>query len=125
MANDLNQVKIDGRLVEAPKLKELENGARVATLRIANNRYYKGKDDPEWKEKAAFFEVVAWNALADKVTTMAKGQPVHIEGALGQDQWKDALGGQHSKIVIEAMKVEERELKRERSEERAGAGAEL
>ena len=51
MANDLNQVKIDGRLVEAPKIKQLDGGARVATMRIANNRYFKGKEEPEWKEK--------------------------------------------------------------------------
>lgn len=46
MANDLNQVKIEGRLVDAPKIKFLENGSRVATMRLANNRYFKGRDDP-------------------------------------------------------------------------------
>ena len=45
---------------------------------------------------------------------MAKGQPVHIEGALGQDQWTDDEGKPHSRIVIEAAKIEEREVKRER-----------
>ena len=67
----------------------------------------------------------AWNALADSVANMAKGQPVHIEGALGQDQWTDDERKQHSRIVIEATKIEVRELKRERSEERQGAGVEL
>ena len=125
MANDLNQVRIDGRLVDAPKVKQLDSGARVATLKVANNRYYKGKEDRDWKEKAGFFEVEAWNALADSVANMAKGQPVHIEGALGQDQWTDDEGKPHSRIVIEATKVEVRELKRERSEERQGSGVEL
>jgi len=125
MASDLNQVRIDGRLVEAPKVKLLESGARVATLKIANNRYFKGKEEQDWKEKACFFEVNAWNALADSVSSMSKGQPVHVEGALGQDQWTDADGKQHSRIVIEATKVEARELKRERAGERQGAGMEL
>src|SRR5208337_3423815 len=125
MANDLNQVRIDGRLVEAPKVKQLDSGARVATWKIANNRYYKGKEDPDWKEKAGFFEVEAWNALADSVANMTKGQPVHIEGALGQDRWTDDEKKQHSRIVIEATKIEVRELKRERSEEREESGMEL
>ena len=73
MANDLNQVKIDGRLVEAPKIKQLDSGARVATIRIANNRYFKGKEEPEWKEKTGFFEVQAWNALADSVSEHEQG----------------------------------------------------
>ncbi len=125
MANDLNQVRIDGRLVEAPRVKLLDSGSRVATLKIANNRYFKGKEDPEWKEKTGFFEVEAWNALADSVSGMSKGQPVHIEGALGQDQWTDGEGKPHSRIVIEATKVELRELTRDRSEERQGSGVEL
>ena len=125
MASDLNQVKIDGRLVDTPKINELSSGARVATLKVANNRYYKGKEDPDWKEKAGFFEVEAWNALADSVANMTKGQPVHIEGALGQNRWTDDEKKQHSRIVIEATKIEVRELKRERSEEREESGMEL
>jgi single stranded DNA-binding protein len=125
MASDLNQVKIDGRLVDTPKINELSSGARVATLKVANNRYYKGKEDPDWKEKASFFEVEAWNALADSVANMTKGQPVHIEGALGQSRWTDDEKKQHSRIVIEATKIEVRELKRERSEEREESGMEL
>ena len=125
MANDLNQVRIDGRLVDAPKVKFLDSGARVATLKVANNRYYKGREDPDWKEKTGFFEVEAWNALADSVAGMSKGQPVHIEGALGQDQWTDGDNKPRSRVVIEATKIEVRELKRERSEERQGAGVEL
>jgi single stranded DNA-binding protein len=125
MANDLNQVRIDGRLVDAPKVKFLDSGARVATLKVANNRYYKGRENPDWKEKTGFFEVEAWNALADSVAGMSKGQPVHIEGALGQDQWTDGDNKPHSRVVIEATKIEVRELKRERSEERQGAGVEL
>jgi single-strand DNA-binding protein len=124
MANDLNQVRIDGRLVETPKVKQLESGARVATLRIANNRYFKGKEK-EWNEKTGFFEVEAWNTLADSVSSLNKGQPVHVEGALSQDQWTDGEGKQHSRVVIVSTKVEARELKRERSEERQGAGVEL
>ena len=129
MANDLNQVRIDGRLVEAPKIKQLDGGARVATMRIANNRYFKGKEEPEWKEKTGFFEVEAWNALADSVFSMSKGQSVHIEGGLGQDQWTDSEGKQHSRILIEANTIEAREVNREkvqeRRQERQGSGVEL
>ena len=125
MASDLNEVKIDGRLVDTPKINELGSGARVATLKVANNRYYKGKEDPDWKEKAGFFEVEAWNALADSVANITKGQPVHIEGALGQNRWTDDEKKQHSRIVIEATRIEVRELKRERSEGREESGMEL
>ena len=126
MASDLNQVKIDGRLVETPKIKLLDGGARVATIRVANNRYFKGRDDPEWKERTGYFDVQAWNTLADAVVGMSKGQPVHVEGALGQDQWTDAEGKQQSRVLVEASKVELRELKREKAESRnQEAGVEL
>ena len=126
MANDLNQVKIEGRLVDAPKIKFLENGSRVATMRLANNRYFKGRDDPEWKERNGYFDVQAWNSLADSVSGLSKGQPVRIEGALGQDQWSDSDGKQHSRVLIEAGKVELRELKREKGQDKSQeAGVEL
>ena len=51
MANDLNQVRIDGRLVEEPKIKQLDGGARVATIRIANNRYFKGKEERSGRKR--------------------------------------------------------------------------
>jgi single-strand DNA-binding protein len=125
MASDLNQIKMDGRLAGDPKVKELEGGARVATVRVANNRYFKGRDEPEWKERTGFFEVQGWNAMVDTLAGLTKGQPVHIEGALGQDNWTDAEGKPHSRIMIEATKVEQRELKREKVEERRGSAHEL
>ena len=60
---------------------------------------------------------------------MSKGQSVHIEGGLGQDQWTDAEGKQHSRILIEANTIEAREVNREkvqeRRQERQGSGVEL
>ena len=126
MANDLNQVKIEGRLVDVPKIKFFDNGSRVATMRLANNRYFKGRDDPEWKERNGFFDVQAWNSMADLVSGLSKGQPLRIEGALGQDQWTDSDGKQHSRVLIEAGKVELRGLKREKGQEKnQEAGVEL
>jgi single-strand DNA-binding protein len=126
MASDLNQVNIDGRLVEAPKIKLLDGGMRVATMRIASNRYYKGREDPEWKEKTSYIDVKAWNTIADAVADMRKGEPVHIEGSLGQEQWTDAEGKQHNMVLIEANKVEPRELNREKAASRnQEAGVEL
>ena len=125
MASDLTDVRIDGRLVEEAKIKELESGARVATVRLANNRYFKGRDEQAWKERTGFFEVQAWNALADTLSQLRKGQAVHIEGALGQDNWTDGEGKGHSRILIEATKVELRELSRQKAEERQEGGYEL
>lgn len=68
----------------------------------------------------------AWNSLADSVSGLSKGQPVRIEGALGQDQWSDSDGKQHSRVLIEAGKVELRELKREKGQDKSQeAGVEL
>jgi single stranded DNA-binding protein len=125
MANDLNQIKLDGRLVEDPKIKTFENGARVAVARVANNRYYKGKEEADWKEKTGFFDVQAWNATADTLSAMKRGQAVHLEGALGQDSWTDTQNKAHSRVMIEVTKIEQREIKREKDEQRQESAYEL
>lgn len=65
-----------GRLVRDPELKYTQNGNAVANFTIAVNDNFD-------KEKAYFFDCVAWRKTAEYVANYgAKGRQIAIEGKL-------------------------------------------
>ncbi len=83
MASDYNKVILTGRLVADPDIRYTPNGAEVAQFRIAVNRSYKIKDQPDWQQETFFITIIAWNRLAEKVeNNFKKGDLVLVEGRL-------------------------------------------
>jgi single-strand DNA-binding protein len=83
MATDLNRVFLTGRLVADPDVRYTPNGAEVSQFRIAVNRAYKLKDNPDWQEETFFVTIITWNRLAEKVEkNFKKGDMVFVEGRL-------------------------------------------
>ena len=83
MATDLNRVFLTGRLVADPDVRYTPNGAEVSQFRIAVNRAYKLKDNPDWQEETFFVTIITWNRLDEKVEkNFKKGDMVLVEGRL-------------------------------------------
>ncbi len=84
MASDLNKVFLTGRLAADPDIRYTPNGAQVAQFRIAVNRSYKTKDNPnDWQQDTFFITIITWNRLAEKVEkNFKKGDLVLVEGRL-------------------------------------------
>lgn len=87
-----NRVQLIGHLGADPEVKTIDNGARVARLRIATNEAYKTASG-EWKDETMWHSVTAWEKLAERAEQqLHKGSFVMIEGKLINRSFTDASG---------------------------------
>lgn len=85
----VNKVILLGNLGADPEVKTLDNGAKVARLRIATTERYKDKDG-NVKEQTEWHSVDVWRGLADIAEKyLQKGRQVYIEGKLRTRKWTD------------------------------------
>lgn len=77
-----NRVQLIGHLGADPETRTVNNGAKVAQLRIATTDKYK-TGNGEWKEDTQWHRISAWEALAERMEKqLVKGSYVMIEGKL-------------------------------------------
>ena len=83
-------------------------------------------DDAEAVNEASFFDVEAYNQVAEYCSKKAtKGRGVRVVGRLKQDTWKDTSGKTASRIYVVAEHIEYKpEKKTNENEEKASATAE-
>lgn len=100
MAKSINQVILMGRLTRDPESRVTPTGKNIASFSIAVDRF--GADD-----QADFFNITAWEKLADLVTQyLHKGSRVLVQGRLRQDSWDDKESGQkRSRVEVTAFDV--------------------
>ena len=67
-----------GNLVADPELKFLASGKAVVNCRIAVEKRY--KDGEEWKSRSSFFNVSAFDTLAENLAHLTKGTRVIVAG---------------------------------------------
>ncbi|MCL5771565.1 MAG: single-stranded DNA-binding protein [Actinobacteria bacterium] len=80
--NNLNQITLLGNLARDPEIKYTNEGLAIADLRVAVNRKWKDKDGND-VENVEFFNVTAWNKLAENcANNLKKGDRVIISGRL-------------------------------------------
>jgi single-strand DNA-binding protein len=90
-----NSITVIGRLGADPVVGETESGSKYARFSIAVNRDYK---DGEGNQITDWFQVTAWNRLAEVIGDWAKkGRQVCVSGPLyltqvKSDKFKDQEG---------------------------------
>lgn len=98
MAKSINQVILMGRLTRDPELRNTTSGKTVTNFGLAVDRYSQDAG-------ADFFEIVAWEKLAELINTyLAKGSRCLIQGRLSQRQWEQD-GQKRSRIEVIAYDV--------------------
>lgn len=98
----LNRVIMMGRLAHTPEVKGLQNGTKVARLRLAVNRDVKGQDGVE----ADFFDVTAFGKTAEFAGKyFAKGRQIAVEGRLQNRQYTDKDGNNRTATQIVADRL--------------------
>lgn len=103
----MNRVILAGNLTRDPELKTLPSGAAVCSFSIAVNRKWTDKSTGEKREEVSFFDIEAWNRVAELVAQyLKKGRGVLLEGRLKQDRWETDSGDKRSKIKIQADQVQ-------------------
>ncbi len=98
---------IVGNLGIDPEVRTLENGTKLARLRVATSESYMSKDGQK-VEQTEWHTIVVWRALADIAERyLSKGKQVYIEGKLKTRSWKDQEGNDRyaTEIVGDNMQL--------------------
>ena len=105
MAGSVNKVILVGNLGRDPEIRSLNNGDRVANLRIATSETWRDRNSGERKEKTEWHRVVIFNDNIVKVAEnyLKKGSTVYVEGSLQTRKWTDQQGVEKysTEIVIQ------------------------
>jgi single-strand DNA-binding protein len=101
-----NSVTVMGNCTRDPELRFTPSGMAVATFGLAVNRRWQNRQTNEWEEAVSFFDVTAWQQLAENVAeTVFKGTRVIVTGRLDQRSWETQDGDKRSKIEIVADEI--------------------
>lgn len=94
-----NRVILMGRLVRDPEIRSTANGISMCRISVAVDRNYAKQGE---ERQADFFEVTLWRQSAEFVCKyFSKGQMIHIEGRLQNNNYTDNNGVKHySQIII-------------------------
>ncbi len=100
-----NKVQLIGHLGQAPEIRAIADGKKVANLNLATNETYKNAKgekvtDTQWHH------VVAWGKLADIAEKyLVKGIEVAIEGKLVTRNYTDKQGIKRNVTEIQASEL--------------------
>jgi single-strand DNA-binding protein len=116
----LNQVTLMGWVAAEPKVRDLPSGAKVATLRVATDRYY--KKNGELQKATDFHNVVSFlEHDVERIRNLHPGDFVYVQGSLRTRTWQDAQGATRFAAEVVADKVRVLATKAEPSGKAAGA----
>lgn len=79
----INKVILVGNVGADPEVRSLENGAKVARIRLATTERIYNKDKNETKELTEWHNITLWRGLADVADKyVRKGAQLYVEGKL-------------------------------------------
>ncbi len=109
--SDVNRVLIIGNLGHGPELRYTGNGSAIVTFSVAANRNYR-RPDGEWEKETEWFNVVAWNKLAERVVGgdnagpgLQRGDRVYVEGRLQTRSWEGPDGQRRYRTEVIADRI--------------------
>ncbi|WP_034893903.1 single-stranded DNA-binding protein [Gillisia sp. Hel_I_29] len=87
-----NKVQLIGNVGNAPEIKDLESGKKVASFSLATNEFYKDSKG-EKVQDTQWHNVVAWGKIADIVESyVGKGKEIALEGKLASRSYETSEG---------------------------------
>jgi len=102
----VNKVILVGNLGIEPEIRTLENGTKVARLRVATSESYTNREGIR-VENTEWHTVTLWRQLAEIAEKyLEKGKQVYIEGKLQTRSWKDKEGNDRYSTEVIADKMQ-------------------
>ncbi|GAC1359591.1 MAG: hypothetical protein NVS2B12_11050 [Ktedonobacteraceae bacterium] len=102
----MNKIMLIGNLGKDPDMSYTTSGTAVTKFSLAVNRVT--KVGGERKEETEWFNIVAWNQLAETCNTyLKKGQKVFVEGRVQQRRYTDKNGVERNAmdVIINDMEM--------------------
>jgi single-strand DNA-binding protein len=102
----LNKIMLIGNLGKDPDMSYTEAGVAITKFSLAVNRRYKSQSG-ERKEETTWFNVVAFNQLAELMNTyLHKGSKVYIEGRMNSRKYSDKEGVERTAWEVTASEMQ-------------------
>lgn len=116
----MNKVMLIGNLGRDPEMNYTQGGTAITKFTLAVNRYTKGTDG-ERKEETEWFNIIAWNQLAETCSRyLQKGQKVFVEGRLTQRKYTDRNNVE--RLTVEVI-INEMEMLSPKGQGASGSGS--
>ena len=100
----VNKVILVGNLGQDPEVRytgDANNGAKVATIRLATTERYRDRSG-NLQEHTEWHSVTLWRGLADVADKyVRKGSQLYIEGSLRTREWTDKDNQKHYSTEIQ------------------------
>lgn len=106
----VNKVILIGNVGQDPEIRytgDVNNSAKVATLRLATTERFRGRDG-NLQEHTEWHSVVVWRNAADVVEKyVKKGTQLYIEGRIRTRSWDDQAGNKRytTEIVADTLQL--------------------
>jgi len=95
----MNYVHLIGRLTRDPELRFTGSGKAVVNFGLAVDKSFK-------TDEADFFDIVAWEKLAETVANyLTKGRQVAVTGRLQSRTWEKDDGSRQKVVEVNAIDV--------------------
>ena len=103
----LNKIMLIGNLGKDPDMSYTPQGTPITKFTLAVNRRSKDRDTGERREETTWFNIVAWNQLAETINTyLHKGSKVYIEGRMTSRKYTDKDGVERTAWEVTANEME-------------------
>ena len=104
----VNKVILIGNVGIDPEVRTLENGTKVARVRLATTERMFDRQANETKEHTEWHSITLWRGLADIVERYEhKGTQLYVEGRLRTREWTDKEGNKRytTEILADTMNL--------------------
>lgn len=103
----INKVILVGNVGADPEVRSLDNGAKVARIRIATTERVYIKEKNETKENTEWHSITLWRGLAEVTDKyIRKGAQIYIEGKLRTREYeKNGVKCYATEIVADELKM--------------------
>ena len=106
----INKVILVGNVGQDPEVRyvgDVNNGTKVATVRLATSERYKDRNG-NLQENTEWHSVVVWRNAADVVEKyVRKGTQLYVEGKLRTRTWEDQTGNKRyvTEVVADTVQL--------------------
>lgn len=103
----INKVILVGNVGADPEVKTLENGVKMARLRLATTEKLFNKEKNEYVDNTEWHNVTLWRGLADVADRyIHKGSQLYIEGKIRTREYtKDGAKCYTTEIIGDELKL--------------------
>jgi single-strand DNA-binding protein len=103
----MNKIMLIGNLGRDPELNYTPSGTAVTKFSLADSRRWRDKQSGEQREETTWFNIVAWNQLAETCNQyLHKGSKVFIEGRMASRKYTDKDGNERVAWDVTALDMQ-------------------